>query len=383
MLSQKNKLSRRSWRRLAAGVGISCVALVCLAGAGGSFQPVRPLPTGRFIDLHAHTAGIGAGGSGCWISPALGDSYKFGLYLRGFGVTRGELEREGDRIVVDRLAARVAQSGQVGKVVVLALDGAVGAQGNLDRTRTELFVPNEFVAEAVARHDNLLFGASVNPYRPDALARLEWAKAHGAVLVKWLPSIQQIDPMDPRLEPFYRRLVDLQLPLLTHTGSEHSFTRAEDEFCDPARLRRALDCGVTVIAAHAATPGRFHGERGIDRLAAMMREYPRLYADISSLTQVNKPGYLGEVLRRPEFRGRLIYGSDFPLTAVVGLTTPWHYWHRLGVGEMVRIARLANPWDRDVALKQALGVPPDVWVRAEAILALPSEESGRASARTE
>jgi len=58
-------------------------------------------------------------------------------------------------------------------------------------------VPNEFVAEMAARHTNLLFGASVNPYRRDALARLEWAKAHGAVLGNGSPPIMEIDPADP------------------------------------------------------------------------------------------------------------------------------------------------------------------------------------------
>ena len=48
-------------------------------------------------------------------------------------------------------------------------------RGNLDPARTEFYVPNEFVAALAARHTNLLFGASINPYRPDALARLDRA----------------------------------------------------------------------------------------------------------------------------------------------------------------------------------------------------------------
>lgn len=363
------KYSLRSRFRRLAFVGLAALFIVvALAGYAGAFRPPEPLPTRTFIDMHVHAAGLGSDGSGCWVSPALRESYKFAHYLRAFGVTRRELERDGDQIVTDRIAEELAHSHCVRRAVVLALDGAVDQRGELDLTRTEIYVPNEFVLREVTRHSNLLFGASVNPYRPDALERLDWAKAHGAVLVKWLPSIQHIDPMDPQLVPFYRRLAELKLPLLSHTGSEHSFTRAEDEFCDPARLKLALDCGVTVIAAHAGTPGRYHGERSIDRLAKLMQEYPNLYADLSSLTQINKPGYLGEVLRRPEFRGRVIYGSDYPLICIPGLTTAWHYWHRLTLRQMVTISRLENPWDRDVALKQALGVSADIWARAEGIL---------------
>lgn len=369
------------WRHVALLVITFASAFVVFSGCVGPFVPTSVLPKEKMVDLHCHTAGIGAGGSGCFVSPALRNSYKFDFYLRSFGVTAGDLEREGDSLVVDQISRQLAQSTQVGKAVVLALDGAVDERGQLDLARTEIYVPNEFVAAEVTKHSNLLFGASVNPYRPDALTRLEWAKAHGAVLIKWLPSIQHVDPADPALEPFYRKLVELQLPLLTHTGSEHSFTRAEDTYCDPARLRFALQCGVTVIAAHAATPGTYEHQRAIDRLARLMTEFPNLYADLSSLTQINKPGYLGEVLQRPEFRGRILYGTDYPLIAVPGLTTAWHYAHRLKVPDMWRIARTRNPWDRDVALKQALGVPADVFIASSALLG--EVQCGREAATTE
>ena len=332
------------------------------------YRPIEPLPAGKLVDMHCHAAGLGAGGSGCFVSDAMRDSYKFDLYLRSFGTTREELQARGDSIVIERLSERLAASRSVSRAVVLALDGVVDAQGNLDRAHTEIYVPNEFIAAEVAKHPNLLFGASVNPYRPDALARLEWAKAHGAVLVKWLPSIQHVDPADPRIIPFYRKLAELQLPLLTHTGSEHSFTSAEDAFCDPERLRLALQEGVTVIAAHAATTGTYEGEGSLERLARLMATYPNLYADISSLTQLNKHGHLARVLRRPEFEDRLIYGTDYPLVAMPVLVSPWYYSVRLSWSERRAISAMDNPWDRDVTLKHALGLPADVWTRGEKVL---------------
>jgi predicted TIM-barrel fold metal-dependent hydrolase len=240
--------------------------------------------------MHCHVAGLGKDGSGCYVSERLAKSRKFGFYLRAFGVSRRELQERGDSVCAERIAERLAKSGHVARAVVLAMDGAVDSNGALDLKRTEFYVPNEFVAAAVARHTNLLFGASINPYRTDAMARLDLAATNGARLVKWLPSIQLIDPADERLVPFYRRMVELQLPLLVHTGTEHSFTWARNEFADPDRLRLPLSMGVTVIAAHAGWPGKHAGERDVQRLARMMPEYPNLYADISSLTQLNKLG---------------------------------------------------------------------------------------------
>lgn len=323
----------------------------------------------EIVDIHCHAAGIGAGGSGCFVSPALARNWRFGIYLRSFGFNRRELETRGDALVIEQIAAGLAASREVGRAVVLALDGVTDGRGDLDRERTELCVPNEFVARETARHPNLLFGASVNPGRRDAPERLAEAAAAGAVLLKWLPAIQLIDPADRRHIPFYRRLADLGLPLLTHTGSERSFTRARPELCDPARLRLPLECGVRVIAAHAATCGRSGGEANLDRLRRLMAEFPALYADISSLTQFNKFGHLARVLRHGDLHDRLVYGSDFPLTATA-LVSPLTFLGRLPLGTILAVSRLASPWDRDVALKRALGVPEAVFGRTSGLLRL-------------
>ena len=105
----------------------------------------------------------------------------------------------------------------------------------------------------------MLYGASINPNRPDALARLEKAKSNGAVLIKWIPAIMAIDPADPNLTGFYRKLVELDLTLLTHAGQERSFAHADDKLGDPLRLELPLSLGVTVIAAHIATTGENEG----------------------------------------------------------------------------------------------------------------------------
>ena len=360
----------RTWRRPVMGAAVITPiagATVCAAFFRGPILPPEPLPATPILDMHCHVAGIGAGNSGCYVSDRLRKSWKLGFYLRSFGVSHKEVQEMGDAFGAERLAQTLRASRHVGSAVVLAMDGVVGANGQLDLARTEFYVPNEFVASLAAAHTNLLFGASVNPYRSESLARLDWAAAHGARLVKWLPSIQNINPADERLRPFYQRLVELHLPLLVHTGSEHSFTWSNDELGDPDRLRLPLSLGVTVIAAHAAWPGRHEGERDVDRLARLMTQYPNLYADISSLTQLNKLGALRVVLRRPEFRHRLVYGTDFPLINMP-MVSPWFFPLNLKPWEMWRICRIRNPWDRDVALKQALGVPADVFTRAGELL---------------
>jgi predicted TIM-barrel fold metal-dependent hydrolase len=307
------------------------------------------------IDIHCHTAGIGADGSGCFVSPALRRNVRFGFFLKTFGVTGRGLQEQGDRFVVQRLAEGLAESRHVAAAVVLAMDGVVDSSGRLDEAATEIYVPNDYLARECRRHPNLLFGASINPHRRDALERLERAAADGAVLLKWLPSIKGIDPADPRLKSFYRRMQELGLPLLTHTGNEESFTRADNRLADPLRLRGPLEEGVTVIAAHCASNGRNDGQANLERLMALMREYGNLHADISALTQVNRLGHLGRVLRHGTIHDRLLYGSDMPIINSI-ITSPWWHSRTVGLPQARRLAAIANPWDRDVELKRALGV---------------------------
>ncbi len=313
----------------------------------------------RIIDIHCHAAGIGAGDSGCFVSPRLRKSWKYRFYLRAFGVTEEELANRGDGLILERLSCKLRESRRVDAAVVLALDGVVGPDGRLDRERTELYVPDAFLARECRRHDNLLFGTSVNPLRRDALDRLDRAAGEGAVLVKWLPSIQLIDPADRKFVPFYRRLRELGLPLLCHTGEEESFTRAADELGDPERLRLPLEEGVTVIAAHCGSNGRNSGEANFDRFLRLCRRFPNLYGDVSALTQANRLGHLPRVLCREELRDRLLFGTDMPLAATA-IVSPWFQLFRLPVGEIRRIAAIPNPWDRDVALKLALGRPEEI-----------------------
>lgn len=356
---------RLSWR-----CALTMFLILLLSNAACYAVPGELGFSKSIIDMHVHTAGIGAGDSGCFVSSELRDGYKFKWYLRAFGVDEEALLRHGDRLVLERISARVSKSSSVAKVVILAMDGVIDAQGKLDRARTQVYVPNAFVASEVAAYDNLLFGASVNPYRPDALQRLVEAKAAGAVLVKWIPAIMAIDPADVKITEFYTTMLALDLPLLVHVGQERSFGNAQDEFGDPARLKLALDLGVTVIAAHIATTGKNEGEGNFERLLPMFERYPNLYTEISSLTQINKLGFLTRALAIPGISDRMIYGSDWPLQ-FFPLVSPWYQVGRAPLADLREVSRIENQWDRDVALKRAMGVPRGVFERTKRLLQIP------------
>ena len=353
---------------VAGAVGLSLLTAIPLAFVGSRTPDTLP-PPNSVVDLHAHVAGLGQGCERCYVSPDLLDSYKFKWYLRAFGTDAEEMQRLGDAIVVERFRDHVRESRWVKQAVLLALDGVVDAGGNLDKNATQVYVPNDYVADVAAHHEEFLFGASINPRRLDALERLEQAKRDGAVLIKWIPAIMHIDPADPELQDFYVALVALDMPLLVHVGDENAFHSADNTLGDPVRLMIPLEMGVTVIAAHIATTGDNEGEENFERLIAMLPDYPNLYTDISSLTQINKRRYLRRALEIEGLDPRMVYGSDWPLQFFPLVSRWWHFGNA-PLSELRYAGGFDNPLDRDIAIKAALGVPTAVFTRAAEVLQL-------------
>lgn len=347
-------------RKLILFAGLLMSTSISVQADKTTTEKLLPFEGKHIIDFHAHVAGLGYRSSGCFISDEMRNNFRFKFYLMAMGTSLKELEREGDQVVFKKISEAVAQSKVVDKTVILSLDGVIDEDGELDKARTQIYVPNEYVYTQTQRYPNLLYAASINPYRKDAIERLVQAKVQGAVLVKWIPSIMYIDPADPAIIPFYTKMAELNMPLLTHTGMEKAFSHAKDELADPRRLALPLSLGVNVIAAHIATTGESDGEENFERILPMFKEYPNLYGDISSLTQINKLGYVKKVLAHPELEGRLIYGTDWPLQ-FFPLISPWYHLDELKISEAFATSRIKNQWDRDVALKIGMGLDKAVF----------------------
>jgi predicted TIM-barrel fold metal-dependent hydrolase len=318
------------------------------------------------IDVHAHLAGVGTGGSGCWISPRTLARPVFRFLRWREGISDEQLAGSFDQDWAARVAAAVRAS-ELDRAVALGFDGVYDERGALVEDESQLIVPPSWVFEACRRHpDALLPGPSLNPFRRDALERLEECIEGGAVLLKWLPSAQRIDPASPRLGPFYRRLAEARLPLLVHAGGgEMTFRELDRALNGVERLRVPLEAGVPVICAHMGAPVVL--SRGPDELPAVRRlleEFPHLWLDNSGMANPSRFPHLARLARDPLFRERTLYGSDFPVPS-----DALYYVARLGARAVLRLQRLRNPLERDVQLKRALGYPEATLTRATGVLA--------------
>ena len=320
-------------------------------------------------DIHVHVAGVGSRASGNFLSPAFRRSLAFKMFVRRLGLPPGvtaalDCDQQTAQLIVDKLNAS-----KVDRVVFLAFDTACRDNGTRDAERTLMVTDNDFVADLAATHPKVLFGASVHPYRRDALAELERLIGRGACLVKWLPGAQNIRPDDPRCFPFYEMLAQHQIPLLCHTGSEHTLKAFPDELNYPRRLAPALERGVTVIAAHCGARLLLHEKSYFGVWQEMALRHERFYGDISAFGVITRIWLLKSLLQSPRLAAKLVFGSDFPVGPM-----PLRCVGQVSLRRALELRRIPNPFDQAVEMMKAAGVPDEVFSRSEKLLHIPGNK---------
>ncbi len=251
--------------------------------------------------------------------------------------------------------ARWIRESSLDRVILLALDGVYDYGGNLVPELTRLMVDNDFVREFAGSQPEFLFGASIHPYRKEAVKELERFVGLGACVVKWIPSSQHIEPDNPRCYPFYEALAHYGIPLLSHTGVEHTLGSGLAHYNHPRRLIPALKAGAKVIAAHCGAHFFLYEPSYFDAWARLAREYENMFGDLSAFPVVTRARYVRRIFRDKVLMGKVLYGSDYP-----SVPSPYWCW-QLGPAGMREMAMLANPLERNLRMMKALGMSEKVF----------------------
>jgi len=321
--------------------------------------------TPKRIDLHVHMVGNGGGGSGGWLRLSGWHRWLAGFMLRQLGVPASALDDNLESIYAGRLVEFVRDS-SMDAIVLLAHERVHDRDGHARDDLGSMFVPNDVVLGLAKTFPEFLAGVSIHPGRSDAIDELERCLAGGAVLMKCLPNCQNIDPSDRRYRAFWERMAASGLPLLAHTGGEHTVSIVNAALADPKLLRFPLECGVTVIAAHCGTSSGVFDHDYFDDWVAMLREFPNLYGDISAMVSLNRCGHLRDCLRE-EIAPRILHGSDFPVP-ILGHRMWLQGW--MDRATFHRCQQIRNPLERDWQFKRALGFPEETATRAAGLLRL-------------
>jgi hypothetical protein len=322
------------------------------------------------VDMHVHIVGNGSSGSGCWVRPRGLHRLLAAFMLHHNDLPQHALTGDLDRLYVEALL-RFLRSSSLGAAVILAHDDVHNERGRRMEDVGSLYTPNDYVLDLARRHPEFLPAVSIHPARPDALEELDRCLDAGAVMMKLLPNSQNIDFSDQRHTRFWERLAETGLPLLAHTGGEHTVPILRREWADPRVLERPLQCGVTCIAAHVAGKGGVFDRDYFDVFAEMTRRHPRLYGDISALNIPFRSRHFRACLQEPLLH-RLLHGSDFPVP-VMG---HWAWMRgRVDWKTLRRLERVPNPLERDYQLKRAIGFPMETFTRIWQLLRQPVTRS--------
>jgi hypothetical protein len=315
------------------------------------------------LDCHVHVSAFAPGHGS--MSATLLKSIPFTFMRWRFGFTGDAVADE--KAVRELLVTTIDGAGVLDAAVVLAFDAVYDLDGKLDPARTHLYVTNDYVIELASQHPKILFAASIHPYRKDAVAELERCAAAGAVMVKWLPIVQDFNPAHPKCIPFYEALAHFGIPLLSHTGSEHALPNLDHTVADPMLLQEALRRGVKVIAAHCGSRVFPWEIDYVPNWAKMARDFEHLYGDTAALNVPGRWYAFDTILRDERLRQKLVHGSDWPIMAV---PPPL----RIGYESAWKLMWDGNWMRRDISIKQRLGFDDAYWHRAATVLRMPAKQ---------
>jgi predicted TIM-barrel fold metal-dependent hydrolase len=310
----------------------------CRSGLPDTLRPLLArafdgLDPTQLWDVHTHLLGTGDSGSGCSVNAQLSQWWHPVEMLRKrFILNAACVPADApsvDRAYVERLRVLADDFPAGARWMLFAFDQACDDAGRPDAARTTFHVPDAYAAQVAAAHlQRFAWVASIHPYRPDALARLDAAIAGGAVALKWLPSSMAIDLRDRRLRPFYERLATTRLPVIVHCGEERAVPGAgRQELGNPLLVRAALEHGVRVVIAHCASLGTaLDLDRGRPRAVSAFSLFARLMdedwggrllGDVSVVLQANRgPDVARTLFTREDWHARLLHGSDYPLPGI-------------------------------------------------------------------
>lgn len=324
--------------------------------------------------MHVHVVGNGSGGSGCWLRVTGWHRPLAALMLRHVGLPSNAMRGDLEGMLVERLLAMI-RSSSLRAAVILAQDDVHDENGKVMPGVGSFYVPNDYVLALAKKHPEFLPAVSIHPARPDAIEELDRCIAAGAVMMKCLPNCQNIDCSNPRLTKFWERMAEAKLPLLAHTGGEHTLPVVRHDFADPRRLKLPLEIGVTVIAAHSATKSGLRDPEYFHVFAELTQRYPNLYGDTSAFNVPLRGRHVRKCLVEP-LASRMLHGSDFPVP-VNGL---WAWLRGFVSWKAYRQAhRTDNILERDYQLKLAMGFKAEKFARVANLL--PNELNGAAESR--
>jgi len=189
------------------------------------------------------------------------------------------------------------------------IDKAVIVSYNLTTAYGVCIVTNDNVADFVKKYPEKFIGfACIDIPAHDAMDQLEYAITSLDLKgVKLVPPAQKFDISDNKYDPLWKKMIDLNIPLWTHTAHLVSIIGAITKYGHPilADALASKHQDLTIIMGHMGIPWFW------DAWGVVVR-HPNVYIDISAYPELY-PWFPFEAFSKFNAEDKVLFASDHPL----------------------------------------------------------------------
>ena len=164
---------------------------------------------------------------------------------------------------------------------------------------------HEQVRDFCAGHKELIPFCTINPFdNPDPVRDLRRLHAEGFKGIKLYPTYNHFYVNEAKLYPVYAAAVELQMPVLIHTGTS-VFKNSRLKYGNPIFVDDvAVDFpDLTLVMAHGGRGAWYEEAMTVTRL------HKNVYIDVTGLPVRKLPAYFPDMER---FAHKFIFGTDWP-----------------------------------------------------------------------
>ncbi len=293
-------------------------------------------------DMHIHIASLNQR-NGSFVSEKFKKSLTASHFYKSLGLTKSDIftkdPEDLDNLIIEKFLALIDQS-KIDHVMLLGLDAAYTKDGIIDQKNTKMITSENFLQTVKEKSKSIIIAPSIHPYRKDALSKLEELRSRGVKIIKWIPAAQNIEPDSHLCIPFYEKIKELNMAIITHTCIEHAVVSFSQDLNHMRRLELPLSLGVNIIAAHCATNLFIYERSQYPIWKKFIHKYDNLYGDISAFNVPTRIKYLKDIRESDELKSRVFYGSDFPIKSL-----PISFLFHIGIKNYKEMKKIKNPLD--------------------------------------
>ncbi len=189
------------------------------------------------------------------------------------------------------------------------IDKAVIVSYNLTTAYGVCIVTNDNVADFVEKYPEKFIGfACIDIPAHDAMDQLEYAiTSLGLKGVKLVPPAQKFDISDNKYDPLWKKMIDFNIPLWTHTAHLGSIIGSITKYGHPmlVDVLASKHQDLTIIMGHMGTPWFW------DAWSVVVR-HPKVYIDISAYPELYQ-WFPFEAFSKSNAEDKVLFASDHPI----------------------------------------------------------------------